>query len=168
MTVREETGGDAAGVHRVLEQAFPTPEEAAIVERLQAAGAASVACVAEDDGGIVGQILFSPVTIERAPAGVRAVGLGPMAVVPARQRHGIGSALVEAGLAGCRARSVDLVVVLGHPTYYPRFGFTPAGVAGLRCEYDVPPEVFMALALRPAVLEACEGLVRYHPAFAGS
>ena len=89
-----------------------------------------------------------------------------MAVDPAHQRRGVGTALVETGLASCRTQGVGLVVVLGHPAYYPRFGFRPAHLSGLSSEYDSPPEAFMALELHAGALDRCSGTVRYHPAFA--
>ena len=113
---------------------------------------------------MVGHILFSPVTVEHSskPA---LVGLAPMAVAPGYQRQGIGSALVREGLARCRAAGVEGVVVLGHVEDYPRFGFVPAAQFGLRCEYDVPADVFMALELSPGAFSDVSGLVRYHQAF---
>jgi putative acetyltransferase len=89
-----------------------------------------------------------------------------MAVTPARQRAGIGSALIRAGLEACRGLAVDAVVVLGHPGYYPRFGFTPGVRRGLGCEYDVPADAFMVLSLRANALRGAAGTVRYHAAFA--
>jgi putative acetyltransferase len=89
-----------------------------------------------------------------------------MAVGPARQRAGIGSALVRAGLERCKLLDAAAVVVLGHPAYYPRFGFVPAAAFGLACEYDVPAEAFMALELRPGALRGAAGTLRYHAAFA--
>jgi putative acetyltransferase len=94
------------------------------------------------------------------------MGLAPMAVLPARQRQGIGSALVRDGLGRCRELGYEAVVVLGHPGYYPRFGFVPASRFGIGCEYDVPAEVFMALELVPGALRGKPGTIRYHPAFA--
>ena len=89
-----------------------------------------------------------------------------MAVVPDRQRHGVGSALAEAGIAACREDGYEAVIVLGHPDYYPRFGFVPASRFGLRSEYDVPDDVFMALELTPGALHGRgPGTIRYHPAF---
>ena len=93
------------------------------------------------------------------------MGLAPMAVLPERQRQGIGSALVREGLSAIERMGADAVVVLGHPAYYPRFGFKPAATYGLRSEYDVPDDVFMALELRPGVLEDIKGKVKYAPAF---
>ncbi len=93
------------------------------------------------------------------------MGLAPMAVIPSCQRNGIGSALVRAGLDQCRQLGYGAVVVLGHPEYYPRFGFTPAGQFGLRSEYDVPEEVFVALELDAGFLSGASGTVKYDPAF---
>ena len=107
---------------------------------------------------MVGHIAFSPVTIE--PAG-SAIGLAPMAVLPAHQRRGIGGRLVREGLEQLRAAGHGAVVVLGHPEYYPRFGFTRASRFGLRCELDCPDEAFMALELVPGALANRAGLVRY-------
>ena len=94
-----------------------------------------------------------------------AVGLGPMAVLPERQRSCIGSALVQTALYWSCKTGHDCMVVLGHSKYYPRFGFVPASRFGLRCEYDVPDEVFMAIELRDGALKGYEGLVRYQPEF---
>ncbi|HYH47212.1 MAG TPA: N-acetyltransferase [Thermoanaerobaculia bacterium] len=163
--IRSELAGDRAAVRAVNESAFGRREEADLVEALHGAGAAVVALVAEVDGVVVGHILFSPVEVEGS-AGQRLLGLAPMAVAPHLQRSGIGSRLVRAGLERCRELGAAGVVVLGHPEYYPRFGFAPAGRLGLRCEYDVPPEVFMAQELFPGGLSGVSGLVRYHPAFA--
>src|SRR5688572_9883790 len=141
--VRPETSSDRAAVRDVNERAFGQPDEANLVEALHSAGVATVALVAEVANTVVGHILFSPVEVERR-AGERLVGLAPMAVLPTHQRRGIGSALVRAGLRECEAAGHAGVVVLGHPGYYPRFGFRPAHLFGLRCEYDAPPEAFMA------------------------
>ena len=88
-----------------------------------------------------------------------------MAVVPALQNRGIGSLLARAGLDQCRALACDYAVVLGHPRYYPRFGFVPASRFGLRCLWDVPDDVFMALEFRPGVLAGAGGLMSYQPEF---
>ena len=93
------------------------------------------------------------------------MGLGPMAVAPGCQRKGIGSALVRAGLIACTERGFRAVVVLGHPKYYPRFGFSESKRFGIKSEYDVLDEVFMALELVPGALSSASGIVRYHEAF---
>jgi len=93
------------------------------------------------------------------------MGLAPMGMAPEFQRRGIRSALVRAGLERCRELGFSGVVVLGHPGYYPRFGFQPAARCGLGCEYEVPEEVFMAMELQPGALGRASGTVRYHSAF---
>ena len=174
MIIRGERPEDAPDVRLVVERAFGQTDEANLVDRLRQGGAVTVSLVAVGgpvDGAaspdrIVGHILFSPVTIGARQPPAPAVGLGPMAVAPSHQRRGVGTALVEAGLAQCREGGVGLVVVLGHPDYYPRFGFRPAHMSGLSCEYDAPLEAFMVRELEDGVLETCSGVVRYHPAFA--
>ena len=165
-TIRSEEARDRDAVRLVNERAFGGREEADIVEALHRANAVVVALVAEVGAAVVGHILFSPVTVEHSN-NPPLVGLAPMAVAPGHQRKGIGSHLVREGLARCRAAGVDGVVVLGHAEYYPRFGFVPAVQFGLRCEYDVPADVFMALELTHDALRGVSGLVRYHAAFAG-
>ena len=165
MRIRPAEPGDRAGLRVVNVAAFPTPAEAHLVDALRAQARPLVSLVAEEDRAIVGHILFSPVPLPGHPALVL-MGLAPMAVTPARQRAGIGSALVRAGLEACRRLAADAVVLLGHPEYYPRFGFTPGVRSGIGCEYDVPAEAFMVLELRPGALRGASGKVRYHGAFA--
>jgi len=115
-------------------------------------------------GRIVGHILLSPVTIDGAPH-IAVLGLAPMAVQPEVQRQGIGTALVAASLERCRALGIQVVVVLGHPAYCPRFGFQPARRFGLSSDYDVPADAFMALELTPGALDSTTGVAHYHAAF---
>jgi putative acetyltransferase len=164
-TIRSEEARDRDAVRLVNERAFGGREEADIVEALHRANAVVVALVAEVGAAIVGHILFSPVTVEHSNK-PPLVGLAPMAVAPGNQKQGIGSVLVREGLARCRAAGVEGVVVVGHAGYYPRYGFVPAQQFGLRCEYDVPADVFMALELTHGALHGVSGLVRYHAAFA--
>ncbi|MEE8468201.1 MAG: N-acetyltransferase [Planctomycetota bacterium] len=165
MSIRPEQPGDEAAVREVLLRAFDGPAEAELVDRLRAAGAATVSLVAELEGVIVGQILFSPVEIQGEQSNVSGVGLAPMAVLPDHQRSGIGGELVRAGLASCRELGEMRVVVLGHPDYYPRFGFVPASTFGIGCDYDVPDDVFMAQELEPAALHGVRGTVHYRTEF---
>jgi putative acetyltransferase len=125
-----------------------------------------VSLVAKVDDQLVGHILFSLVTVELDTGAYRAAGLAPMAVLPQFQNQGIGSRLVKAGLEECRQAGYEAVVVLGHPGYYPRFGFRPASVYGLTCEYNVLDEVFMALELREGAWRGRSGKVKYQPEFA--
>jgi|SRR5436190_15235941 len=163
LTIRHERNVDADAIRAVTAAAFPTQAEAALVDALRRQHAAVVSLVAEDGGQVVGHVLFSPVTLDGSDQGM--LGLAPMAVSPARQRQGIGSELVRAGLDATRICGAAGVVVVGHPAFYPRFGFVPALRFGLRCEYDVPDDVFMALELIPGMLHR-GGVVRYHRAFA--
>jgi putative acetyltransferase len=121
--------------------------------------------VAELDGEVIGHILFTVVTIEDADPLPRALGLAPLAVLSEFQRKGVGSALMHRSLERCCDLGYDAIVVVGHPQYYPKFGFLPASRYGLRCEYDVPEDVFMALELRAGALQGTRGLVRYQPEF---
>ena len=148
----------------VNELAFGGPSEADIIDAVRPFEGV-VSLVAAERGRVIGHILFTTVRIDDAGSAVRAAGLGPMAVAPDGQRQGVGSRLVRAGLDACRAHGYDLVVVVGHPDYYPRFGFVPAGTKGLRCEYPVPPEAFMVLELRPGASAGVAGVVRYLPEF---
>jgi putative acetyltransferase len=121
--------------------------------------------VAEQDGVVVGHILLSPVRVDTPGAQLAAVGLGPMAVLPELQRRGIGRRLIEESLERLRSLGHEAVVVVGHPQYYPRFGFMRASQLGLRWEMDCPNEAFMAMELRPGALAGRAGVVRYHPEF---
>jgi putative acetyltransferase len=163
--IRREEPRDAGAVRRVNELAFGQPNEANIVRELTAAGASTLSLVAEIDGYVVGHILFSPVTIDTPAGQVTAIGLAPMAVLPDQQRKGIGTRLVQEGLAELQRLGHEVVVVVGHPDYYPRFGFKRASQFGLRTEIDCPDEAFMAIELRPGALVGRGGMVRYRPEF---
>ena len=125
-----------------------------------------ISLVAVKDGKIIGHIFFSEVTLEPENKNLKAIGLAPMAVLPAFQNQGIGSKLVKQGLETCKNKGYEAVVVLGHPEYYPRFGFTTAKEKGFDCEYPVPDEVFMILELKPDALNGKTGTVKYRPEFA--
>ena len=161
--VRLEQPGDEAGIRETNELAFGEPLEARLVDTLRET-ADYLSLVATIDGAVVGHILFTPVTID-PPVDRRIAGLAPMAVRPEHQRSGIGGQLIRAGLEECRRTGYSAVVVLGHPEYYPRFGFVPAHTFGLTCEFPSPPEAFMALELESAALNGIRGLVRYRPVF---
>jgi putative acetyltransferase len=165
MNIRIEEARDATGVHAVNEAAFARPDEARLVERLRREADPYIGLVAERDGNVVGHIAFTPVTIEGWAGHPRAAGLAPLAVMPAVQRQGIGSQLARAGLTVCRMQGITLVVVLGDPEYYARFGFVPASECGLGCEYDAPAGAFRVLELQRGALTDAAGTVRYHTAF---
>lgn len=167
VSIRPEEPSDRAAVSVVNRLAFARAAEGRLVDRLRDDAHPLVSFVAAADDALVGHALFSPVTVTDADGlPWDAMALGPMAVVPDCQRQGVGSQLVRAGLEACCALDHPVVFVLGHPEYYPRFGFRPAADADLRCEWDVPREVFMVLELEAGALGGRGGLVRYHAAFA--
>src|SRR6185436_6762753 len=115
---------------------FGAPREARLVDALRGSPQ-SISLVATLDDRVIGHILFTPITID-PPTVVRVAGLAPMAVRPTNQHQGVGGQLVQAGLEQCRQRGYAAVVLVGHPEYYPRFGFVPAHTKGLVCEFPVP------------------------------
>jgi putative acetyltransferase len=165
VTIRDESPQDCEAIRLVNEKAFGQPAEADLVDALRERGFARLSLVAEVDGQIVGHILFSDITIVSPERVVDALALAPMAVLPAYQRKGIGSRLVRDGLDRCRGAGHRIVIVVGHPGYYPRFGFSPQLAAPLQSEYA--GEAFMALELVQDALKGVTGEVRYSPPFDG-
>ena len=164
--IRKEQSGDAAAIRLVNEKAFGGPTEADIVDALREFCLERVSLVATADGRIVGHILFSPVTIESEGKEIRGMGLAPMAVLPEYQRQGIGSRLVEAGIAALRDSPCPFVIVLGHPEYYPRFGFEPASRHSITCQWEgVPDDAFMILVPDAATMTGASGVARYRAEF---
>jgi len=163
VVIRERTATDDEAIRRLNDLAFGGTFESTLVEDLRAALLDAVELAAVDDGRIVGHILFSALTTMIDDEAVPALSLAPMSVHPDRQRSGIGSALLRAGLALAAQREWQAVIVLGHPDYYPRFGFS----AELASRLDAPfsGEAFMALELVDGALEGKDGLVIYPPAF---
>jgi putative acetyltransferase len=171
LLVDVERSTDAPSLRAVHLAAFPTPIEADLVDRLRANGRAIVSLVAREADAVVGHVLFSPVTIHEtghnsADILARGLGLAPLAVLPAYQRRGIGTALIHAGIAACLKRAVPFIVVLGAPAYYGRFGFEPASRHRLASEYDAG-DAFQVLLVKPDSLPSPGGLVRYAEEFAG-
>lgn len=164
MLIRNEESGDWVLVHALNVAVFETHAEANLVGALRQQANPMVSLAAEEDQAVVGHIMFSPVELPGHPK-LKIMGLGPMAVLPAYQRRGIGSALVRSGLQQCKKLGFGAVVVLGHPEYYPRFGFSPAARFGIGCEYDAPEEAFMVVELEPGYLRGASGKVKYHAAF---
>lgn len=146
--IRAATAADHAAIRAVVAAAFEREDEARMVDEARAAGAALVELVSEAAGEIVGHVLFNRMT---APPGRLFAGLAPLSVRPDHQRQGIGDALTRAGLAALAELGVEGCVVLGHPPYYPRFGFSPALAATVISPYAGEP-AFMALELRPGAL----------------
>ena len=162
VSVRVETPDDFAAVRIVNREAFGQADEADLVERLRDDGEVVASLVAEVDNAVVGHILFSRLPIVASAREIAGAALAPVAVLPRFQRQGIGSMLIRCGLRHCAESGSEAVVVLGHPAYYPRFGFS----AALARRLDAPfsGAAFMALELVPGAL-AGGGTVRYAAAF---
>jgi putative acetyltransferase len=163
--VRHERPGDEDAIARVHDRAFGQLTESRIVAAVRRAGRAVISLVAVDPSGIVGHILFTPLAVDSPGPPISALALGPMAVLPDVQRRGVGSRLVAAGLEACALTGCQAVAVIGHPSYYPRFGFRPGASYGLRSEFAVPDDVFMIAELTADALTGREGIVRYTPEF---
>lgn len=162
-TTRPEIADDAAAIRAVNLAAFPTTEEADLVDALRASEAwiDGLSIVAEDsEGTVVAHALLTRCRVDGAPA----LALAPCAVLPRVQRTGAGSAVIRAALSAARAIGEDLVLVLGHADFYPRFGFIPASEFGIRASFDGPDEAMMALALDPTA-ETPRGTIAYPPPF---
>lgn len=165
MNIREEQASDIDGIWQVNTDAFQSRSEADLVNRLRNSGCTYISLVAETDNKIVGHILFTPVELTGDENTAKIMGLAPMAVSSDYQNKGIGTQLVIAGLDHCRSLGYDAIVVLGHPGYYPKFGFKPSAGYGIRSEYDVADDIFMVLELAPGSLKGHHGVIKYHEAF---
>jgi putative acetyltransferase len=165
--VRPETPGDIPAIYDVNLRAFGQTAEAQLVDALRWDGdfIPELSLVAADGGRIVGHILFPPVTISSPEGDIAALALAPMAVLPECQGRGIGALLVKEGLATCRRLGHRIVIVVGHPAYYPKFGFFPARERGIDVPFPVPDEALMVTALVEGALEGVHGTVRYPHAF---
>jgi putative acetyltransferase len=163
MEIRLERAEDHAAIREVNRLAFGRGEEELLVDALRAGGYTRLSLVAEDEGRIVGHILFSELPIVTQRGKIDALALAPMAVIPHRQRQGIGSMLVREGLRACADLGHRIVIVLGHPGYYPRFGFSAKLAERLASPYS--GDAFMALELLPGALDDVVGEVKYPPPF---
>jgi putative acetyltransferase len=166
MLIRPERPSDVAQVHEINTLAFGEPLEANLVDRLRQNCADALSLIAEDEGIVVGHILFTPVIIRGCDRDVVGMGLAPMAVRPVRQCQGVGSALVRYGLELLRQRGCPFVVVVGHPKYYPRFGFERASLHGLRSQWDgISDEAWMVLVLAQEAMIGVTGIAFYREEF---
>jgi putative acetyltransferase len=159
--VREERVEDVAAIRVVNRRAFDQEHEGKIVDALRDNGAVLLSLVATLDDRVVGHIMYSPITVGE----VTGAALGPMAVDPSHQRQGIGSKLVQAGNLRLKDSGWPFIIVIGHPDFYPRFGFKPAGALGITCEWDVPEDVFMILVLDQEQQQSVSGLAKYRHEF---
>jgi putative acetyltransferase len=165
ITIRPESPEDSAAVTDINDCAFGGTAESRLVEAIKQSARPVISLIACSVGTPVGHILLSPIQIQSEGPAIKALALAPMAVLPAMQRRGIGTLLVEAGLKQCASQGCQVVVVVGHPTFYVRFGFGPASGMGLRSVYSSAGDAFMALELSEGVLTGRTGFVEYPAEF---
>ena len=158
-----ESADERATIRVVNAEAFGSLDEADLVDRLREGKHVLISLVAELDGSIAGHSMFSRMWINAAQGPVSAVALAPVAVLPEHQRKGIGGLLIQRGLELLQGRGERIVIVVGHPTYYPRFGFSTETAKWL--ESPFPPEAFMAIELSAGALDGVHGSVVYPRAF---
>ncbi|MED0992146.1 N-acetyltransferase [Bacillus nitratireducens] len=172
VTIRQEKKNDYRKTEEVVQQAFLNEEfsdkkEHELVKRIRECDAfiPELSLVAVDEG-IVGHILLSKITIEQDGTSVESLALAPVSVARGHQKKGIGGKLIGAALEKAKELGYGAVVVLGHPEYYPKFGFKKASEWNIKAPFEVPDEVFMVMELRENALEGVEGVVQYSSAFA--
>jgi putative acetyltransferase len=166
IAVRQEGPEGSAAVVTINDRAFGGTDESGLVEAIKQSGRPVISLIACSDDTPVGHIFFSPILIQSTGPSIDTLALAPMAVLPAFQRRGIGTLLVKAGLNECARQGCQVVVVVGHPTFYSRFGFGPASGMGLRSVYSSAGDAFMALELSRGVLAGRTGFVEYPVEFA--
>jgi putative acetyltransferase len=168
VSIRSEKPEDYESIYNVNKLAFKGEVEAKLVDKLRKTEGfiPELSLVATKDDEVVGHILFSIIHIQTDTKRVPVLALAPMAVLPQHQKQGIGSRLVREGLIKCKELGYKAVILVGHPNYYPRFGFTPAKEIGLELPFDAPSEAFMAYEIIPQALEGTKGMVVYPPEFA--
>ena len=168
--IRPEKPADIPQIHRIETKAFGRREEADLVDRLREDGALWLSQVALLLGKIVAHAAYSLVSIGEGENQWRFPALGPIAVAPDYQRRGIGAALMQAGIEAVRGASYGMIFLVGHPSYYPRFGFQPALPLGFTSDWvkpEGPHEHFMALVIDEGLVGQVKGHLRYHAAFDG-
>ena len=162
--IRKEESKDRDAVHQLNLIAFDNGPEAALVDKLRASCKEYLSFVAVEDGSVVGHLLFTPATVEDCTA--VGMGLAPMSVLPSHQRKGIGSRLIRYGLEFLRNAGCPFIIVLGHPEYYPRFGFELASKYQLRSQWEgVPDDAFLVVVFDNGALPKAGGVARYRDEF---
>ncbi|MHC4538153.1 MAG: GNAT family N-acetyltransferase [Planctomycetota bacterium] len=161
VVVRREQPRDVPKIREVNRRAFGQDQEALIVDRLRENCNSILSLVALAGNEVVGHILFSPAVIEGDNERLVGSGLAPLAVLPEYQRQHIGSELVQTGVTRIREGGCPYIIVLGHPEYYPRFGFEQASRYGIRSKWQVPDEAFMILILNKKIMKGVSGVAKY-------
>ena len=169
MKIRPEQEKDHKAIRELTFRAFQNEEEPDLVEAIRESEfyIPELSIVAESSGRIVGHIMFSRISVIGDEEETEVLSLAPMSVEPDMQMKGIGKKLIEKGLAECRRLGHRIVIVIGHPDYYPRFGFRPARESGFEVPFDVPDEAFMVIALDGDALDGQGGMVEFSPPFDG-
>jgi putative acetyltransferase len=163
--IRPEIAADRQGIREVLTAAFGGSNEADLVDALREDRALVLSLAAVQGPAIIGYIVFSRIRIKGEHDSTSALALAPVAVHPEHQRKGIGAGLIRTGLSRARVAGFDMVVVVGHADYYPRFGFKFAQAHGIHCPFDIPDAAWMLVELQPGSASRHSGTVEYHPAF---
>jgi putative acetyltransferase len=165
ISIRHEKPEDTPLVYSVIERTFKRDAEAKLADKLRRACSDHLSLVADDNGTIVGHIMFTPVRIENDTV-IQGMGLAPMAVLPSRQRRGIGTLLIKTGLQILAGKGCPFVIVLGHPDYYPRFGFQPASRFNIKSQWDgVPDAAFMILVMDEKAMHTISGIASFREEF---
>lgn len=164
---RPEKDADRKAIFEINRLAFGQETESCLVDMIRESEnyVNGLSLVAEKEGEVVGHILFTKISLEPPNGDFVGLALAPMAVRPDLQRQGIGSSLIIEGLKACKSRGYKTIIVIGHPNYYPRFGFSSAREKGLESPFPVPDEAFMVLELVPGCLDGVEGIITFAPEF---
>lgn len=167
--IRREEDSDRQRILEITGQAFEKDQEPELVQRIWESNAfiPELSLVAVDNDVVVGHLIFTPMTIQTEGEDIPGLSLGPVSVVPERQRQGIGDELIRYGLAECQRLGYHIIVLFGHPEYYPRFGFRPAGERGLSVDFEAPPEAFMVYEGISGALDGVTGKVVFSSVFDG-
>jgi putative acetyltransferase len=165
--IRAERSGDEEAIRQINDAAFKGDNESKLVDAIRNSElfVPELSLVAVAEGKLIGHILLSIVYINSDEGEIPTLALAPMAVVPEQQNKRIGSMLVEEGLKKAKDQGFEHAVVLGHPEFYPRFGFVSASTKGIEAPFPVPDEVFMAIELKEGSLDQIKGKIVYPPAF---